>query len=109
MQRRKKIMATDKPIGQEDEYFLKADMEKIKDLRSKLDQSRQQDNENQRSKTHWMKCPKCGSDLEEINHGEVMIDHCTGCQGIWLDAGELELLTQGQAELTKGFLKKLFS
>jgi ribosomal protein L37AE/L43A len=102
-------MATDKPINQEEEYFLKADMEKINTLRGKLDQSRKEENEKQRMTTHWMKCPKCGSDLEEVNHQEVMIDQCGGCKGIWLDAGELELLTQGKAALTKGLLQKLFN
>ena len=31
---------------------------------------------------------------------EVEIDYCTGCDGIWLDAGELELLLEdsGKAE-----------
>lgn len=101
-------MPIDKPTNQEDEYFLKADMEKIKDLRGKLDENRKEETEQQRMKTYWMKCPKCGSDLEEINHDKIMIDRCTQCKGIWLDQGELELLTQGQAELTKGFLQKLF-
>jgi Zn-finger nucleic acid-binding protein len=55
-----------------------------------------------------MKCPKCGADLEEINYKNVMIDTCKECQGIWLDHGELELLTKGEAHLTKGFLGKLF-
>lgn len=102
-------MATDKPISPEDEYFLKEDMAKIKKLRTELDESRQAENEQQKMKAHWMKCPKCGSDLEEVNHADVMIDRCNECHGIWLDAGELELLTQGKAELTKGFLQKLFS
>jgi len=28
---------------------------------------------------------------------EVEIDHCTACGGVWLDAGELELLLDGAA------------
>jgi len=35
---------------------------------------------------------------------EVEIDYCTGCNGIWLDAGELELLL-GNGEKTRGFIK----
>jgi len=101
-------MPSDKPINPEDEYFLKLDMEKIKGLRSKLDKSREDENEHQRMKTHWMKCPKCGSDLEEINYGDVMIDQCAECKGIWLDHGELELLTRRKAEFSEGFFRKLF-
>jgi Zn-finger nucleic acid-binding protein len=29
---------------------------------------------------------------------EVEIDHCTSCQGIWLDAGELELMLGDSGE-----------
>lgn len=29
---------------------------------------------------------------------EVEVDHCLSCGGIWLDAGELELLLQGSDE-----------
>jgi Zn-finger nucleic acid-binding protein len=31
----------------------------------------------------------------EIN--EVEVDHCVGCKGTWLDAGEIELLLDGAA------------
>jgi hypothetical protein len=34
---------------------------------------------------------------------ELEIDHCTECGGIWLDAGELELLL-GEPEKAKGLL-----
>jgi len=102
-------MPTDKPASLEDEYFLKLDMEKMKELRQRLDETRKEENEKQKLKAYWMKCPKCGSDLEEINHDEVMIDRCTKCEGIWLDKGELELLTQGEAKFTGSLLQRLFS
>src|SRR5262249_32654029 len=43
---------------------------------------------------HFMRCPKCGLELEEIVLRGVRIDKCFGCGGLWLDAGELEELTQ---------------
>ncbi len=102
-------MATDDPRDVEDQYFFKEDLEKIKELRKKLDTKRSEEDKNQRMETHWMKCPKCGSGLEEINHSDVMIDRCPDCKGIWLDKGELELLTEGDARFTKSFLGRLFS
>jgi Zn-finger nucleic acid-binding protein len=30
----------------------------------------------------------------EVRHDEVVIDRCDTCGGVWLDAGELELLTK---------------
>jgi Zn-finger nucleic acid-binding protein len=39
-----------------------------------------------------MKCPSCKSDMIILELNKVEIDYCTNCKGIWLDAGELELL-----------------
>lgn len=102
-------MAVEKPSDREEEYFLKMDLEKCKKLRKELDQSRTEDLQQKQKQAHWMKCPKCGFDLEEINYQSVMIDKCNACKGIWLDSGELELLTEGRAQFTKGFFNKIFS
>ena len=40
------------------------------------------------------KCPKCGMDLHEIDYRTIKIDKCTGCDGVWLDAGELEAIAK---------------
>ena len=37
-------------------------------------------------------CPVCHVQMEEVTIGEVSIDRCTSCQGVWLDGGELALL-----------------
>ena len=39
-----------------------------------------------------MDCPVCKNAMITLELQEVEIDYCTGCSGIWLDAGELELL-----------------
>ena len=101
-------MAPFEPSDREDEYFLKLEAEKIKKMRASLDNKREEDSKQKRKETHWMKCPKCGSDLQEINYQNVMVDTCAECKGIWLDHGELELLAKGEAQVTKGFLSRLF-
>ncbi len=45
-----------------------------------------------------MKCPVCRKAMIALELHEVEIDHCVGCGGIWLDAGELELLLDGAAD-----------
>jgi len=101
-------MEFDKPTDREEEFFKKLDKEKVSKLRSDLDKKREEETKKHRKNTHWMKCPKCGHDLEEITYQSVMIDKCPDCKGIWLDHGELELLGQGEARMTKGFLNKIF-
>lgn len=42
---------------------------------------------------HSMECPKCGRGMEEVSYGgDLVIDRCTHCQGLWFDHGEAELL-----------------
>ncbi len=41
---------------------------------------------------HFMCCPKCGVEIEEIMFRGVRVDKCFGCGGVWLDDGELEEL-----------------
>ena len=50
-----------------------------------------------------MKCPKCGMDLNEIDYQGVKIDKCFGCEGVWLDGGELEALTNLKKKAMDGF------
>ena len=101
-------MAPDKPSDVEDQYFMKIESEKLARKRAELDKTRQEELKKHKKDTHWMKCPKCGSDLEEINYQNVMIDMCNDCKGVWLDHGELELLAKGQAQMSTNFIKKLF-
>ena len=102
-------MTVDKPSEREEEYFIKMDLEKVEKLRGELNKTRAEDERKMRQEAHWMKCSKCGSDLEEINNQNVMIDRCNECKGIWLDAGELDLLTKGKARFTQVFINKLFA
>ncbi len=45
-----------------------------------------------------MNCPLCKEPLIVLELDEVEIDYCTSCEGIWFDAGELELLLEDSAE-----------
>lgn len=48
-----------------------------------------------------MKCPACNETLVILELHEIEIDYCTNCKGIWLDAGELELMLDGEKEKAK--------
>ena len=39
-----------------------------------------------------MDCPRCGSSLEKRKVGQVELDECRECKGMWLEQGELEKL-----------------
>ena len=48
-----------------------------------------------------MICPVCKEPLIVLELHEIEIDYCPSCSGIWLDAGELELLLEDQVEREK--------
>jgi len=78
----------DHPTRNEDEYFARANAELIKQMRSLLDDQRQEIERRE----HFMKCPKCGADLKERDYENVKVDTCPDCHGIWIDQGEIGLL-----------------
>jgi Zn-finger nucleic acid-binding protein len=52
-----------------------------------------------------MNCPVCKeSAMITLELNEVEIDYCTVCNGIWLDAGELEILL-GEPEKAKALIE----
>lgn len=42
--------------------------------------------------TSPMVCPACGHLMDLDKVGDVEVDHCTSCLGVWLDAGEMDRL-----------------
>ncbi|MDP2646099.1 MAG: zf-TFIIB domain-containing protein [Desulfobacterales bacterium] len=101
-------MAINEALDKEDEYFLKLNAKKVSELRGNLDQKRREDEKQMRKQAHWMKCPKCGGELQEVNYQSVLIDTCVDCRGVWLDHGELDLLARGNAKLTRQLIAKIF-
>lgn len=88
------MAVNEKPIDAEDQYFAAEDVEKLRRLALQQQKAlAEQEKEGLRA-LHYMKCPKCGLDLQTIHHlaGNVDVDVCLNCNGIWLDAGELETL-----------------
>ncbi|PWB67626.1 MAG: hypothetical protein C3F14_01575, partial [Deltaproteobacteria bacterium] len=53
---------------------------------------------------HFMRCPKCGMQLVEVDYKSLKLDRCTACDGVWLDAGELEAATKLEKSVLSRFL-----
>ncbi|MFC1736917.1 zf-TFIIB domain-containing protein [Candidatus Hydrogenedentota bacterium] len=51
-----------------------------------------------------MQCPVCKEPMIILEYEQVEVDYCIDCGGIWLDAGELELLFGDDGECEK-FMK----
>ncbi len=92
-----------KPSDSEEEYFARLEVERRRRLAEELEAKESKEQSARAAAPQVMKCPRCGAQLEEIAFGDVRVDKCFSCEGIWLDKGELETLQKEDA----GFMGKL--
>ena len=87
----------------EEEYFVRLEVERMRKGAEER-QAKLLAEERERDRAlHFMKCPKCGMQLEEIAFGDVRVDKCFSCDGLWLDRGELDLIREKDG----GFMGRL--
>jgi uncharacterized protein len=43
-----------------------------------------------------LQCPRCSVGMKKLKKKDVIIDVCKQCNGMWLDAGEIEKLAATQ-------------
>ena len=94
-----------KPSEKEEEFFARTEFERKKKIEEEKHKRLAEEEKKKLKELHYMQCPKCGMELIEIDYKGIKIDECSECEGIWLDAGELETV----AKLEKTGLDKFFS
>jgi len=88
----------------EEEYFARLEFERRKKVEEGKHRQMAEEEKRQRKERHFMHCPKCGMKLIEVDYKSLKIDRCSACDGVWLDAGELE----AAVDLEKGLLGRIF-
>jgi hypothetical protein len=89
-----------KPSEKEEEYFARMDFERKKRIETEKHRQLLEEEKKRLVALHQMRCPKCGLELIEIDYKGIKVDKCSECEGIWLDAGELETVSKlGQSAL----------
>ncbi len=83
---------TEKPSHLEDDYFAREEAEKLYKLHQEKLKLEDKTKAEEQKRLHWMKCAKCGYDLQTVRFRAVDIDKCFRCGVIVLDDGELEKL-----------------
>ena len=98
----------------EDEWFVRHEKELIKNLKREREHREKEmaaamkaAEARKLKELHWMKCPKCGSDMKERQIEHIHVEECTLCQGLHMDRGELEALLMKQRREPTSFMKKL--
>ena len=106
-ERQHHVRVTRRLIGVEgeEEYFVRLEVERVRKAAGER-QAKLLAEERERDRAlHFMKCPKCGMQLEEIAFGDVRVDKCFSCEGLWLDKGEMDLIREKDG----GFMGRLFT
>ena len=83
---RQRVDVTKQPMGVSDEaeYLVRREAEYWRKLTEER-QAKVLVEERERARAgRLMKCPKCGMQLEEIYFGDVRVDKCFSCRGVWL-------------------------
>ncbi len=93
-----------KPTEKEEEYFARKEFERKQKLEQEKQKALSEEERKRDQQLHYMKCPKCGMGLVEVEYRGILVDRCSECLGIWLDRGEFESVSQ----LGKPILDKLF-
>ncbi len=99
-----------RPKTKEDEYFERQDRERLAEL------IRQREIKKRRKR---MYCGRddCGLEgdnergcvLQEVRHGDIIVDRCPKCGGVWLDPGELEMISIYEKKSENKFVQFLRS
>ena len=84
--------------------------QKEEERRAERDKLRAAQQEEQQKELHWMRCPKCGGQMEEQEMETVKIDICNSCGGMYFDKGEFEIAAKSleshdMFDKIAGFLK----
>ena len=81
-------MTTKRASNSEEEYFARQEGEHGRERDRQIEQAAH----DRLRELHFLRCPKCGMELEAVTLQDTQIDRCNSCRGIWLDQGELEHL-----------------
>jgi hypothetical protein len=95
------------PHQNEDQHILELEIRRRLEKLEAEQKAMANEEKKRQKELHWMHCPKCGNELSTQLYGQVEIDVCPSCRGLWLDANELETIVASESGLFKSALKIL--
>jgi len=98
-----------KPTSTEDEFFAREDAEKKRKLALQVKKQMDAEERERLKKLHWMRCPKCGMEMQELRFRGIDADACFACGGVFLDKGEMDVIAHPQQKGIMAAILNLFS
>ncbi len=92
----------------EEEYFVREDAEKKRKLAMQAAKDAVAAEKQRLKDLHWMRCPKCGMELHEVDFRGIDVDVCFNCNGVFLDQGELAAIVKQESQGVMTSILNLF-
>ena len=102
-------MTDKKPTSLEDEYFIREDAEKKRKLALQVKKETEAAELARLKALHYMQCPKCGLPMQEVKFKRVDVDVCFACNGIFLEANEIETFQRQINEGRRGVVAAILN
>jgi RNA polymerase-binding transcription factor DksA len=100
---------TVKPSHTEDDYFSKEDAEKKRKLAHKVHRDMAVDEAKRLRDLHHGHCPSCGQGMHEVKLRGVPVDICFACNGIFLQAQDVEAFQRQINEGRRGVVAAILN
>jgi len=97
---------TFKPSDSEQEWIHRQETERLRQARERAASETAEAEKTRLRELHWMRCPKCGMELAEIDFRGVQVDACFACGGMFFDHGEVDKIAGAE---DPGFFGRLSS
>jgi hypothetical protein len=92
----------------EEEYFVREDAEKKRKLSKQAAKDAVSAEKERLKQLHFMRCPKCGMELHEVDFRGIGVDVCFHCNGVFLDQGELQTIVTRETQGVMSSILNLF-
>lgn len=89
---------SDKPSNSEEEYFAREQAEKLRKRAIERKKELAAEEADALKAAHWMRCAKCGHEMDTMNYKGVDIERCFHCGYMGLDEGELEKIVKAEEQ-----------
>jgi ribosomal protein L32 len=88
----------------ETDYFLREDLNSKHKLEHDQKKKEEKEHDEKLKALHYMKCPKCGHDLETKRISYIDVDQCSSCGVLVLEAENVERFIAEEKSILKSLI-----
>lgn len=88
----------------EEEYFIRENVDSKHRMSEENQRARQKYHDEEERNLHYMKCPKCGHDLETKRLSYIDIDQCSSCGVLVLHPEDVDGFVAEERSILKAFI-----